>query len=140
MSATKKVNQSRPRRLLCDGPPITSRAVPACRSRTYARPSRRLLVYGWRRTSPIVDLAHEHRLARPVLRRQPQLLPGHVEDHALALVENLEPEHRPFDRDPTGADAEEAAELDHGRPHLAVAVGQDVDDPARVFVPGPDLP
>src|SRR5262249_30815436 len=144
-SARKKTNQSSPRRLAADGParrpggagtggagtlgaclraaapllmtrlrdnvdaveaaPPPLRSVP--RRRSSARRLRRLR-----------GAEHDHRLARLVFGRKANLVARELERDAVRPAVRREVQRVPIDRDLAAADAEEAAEIDDGRPHL----------------------
>src|SRR5215211_1883081 len=77
---------------------------------------------------------HDQRPAVLVFRRGAHLLAREVQrDPVVLAAGRREVQRVPVDRDLAVADAEEAAEVDHGRPHLPVAIHHDVDDPSHVL-------
>src|SRR5215471_15757294 len=146
MSATKKANQSSPRLLDREGTLAGPRALSAFQSgnRTSraGAAGRSHLGKSAAIACLLVGGPDYHRLlVRLVFGGKPQLIAAQVHDHDGTLAIVLEAQRRPLNGDLARADPQEPAELDDGRLHAALPVGQDVDDPAPILLdPGADLP
>src|SRR5262245_15999046 len=131
MSATKKLNQSRPR-WPARGAPPGSGAGPASRSggrdcRLRAPPA---IAGPWL----FGGAADDGGLACLVLRGNAELVAGEVHDHHGFAPVRLEAQRRPFHRDLARADAEKPAEFYDCRLYAAFLVGEEVDDAADVLL------
>ncbi len=143
------MNQSRPRRLWREATAM-ARAPPVPAAATDHRHRRsavgRSAVWSSARTGSCSKFGdewqqgarraeHHDRRIFLVFRRRLYLVLGQFKRDAFALVGDLSEMQRvPVDDDFPAADAEEAAEIDHGRAHLPGAIDDHVDDPPHILI------
>src|SRR5580692_6303228 len=155
-SATKKMNQSRPRRLRADGR-SGGLFLPGCRpgggAGSSAIPSRRSRLSPKRRggSADRIHLRHcclfgqrfefaeraqdDHRPAVLIFRGRLDLVASQFKGDSLVRLARLRKMQRvPVHGDLAAADAEEPSEIDNRGAHLTGAVDQDVHDPAHILV------
>src|SRR5215472_519768 len=153
-SARKKMNQSSPRRLCLEGcgfpegppaeggttlslPTASLRRSPSLRSRNWnsraVRPPPPLVFFERRQAAGRAK--HHDRRILLVFGGGGDLGLGQFQRDAVALVvDATEMQRVPVDDDLAAADAEEAAEIDHGGAHRAGAIDNDVDDASHVLI------
>src|ERR1700736_1294776 len=146
MSASKKANQSRPRRLVHEGPRLAFRLGPMVDTGTPISPCMPVkvsipaaLLSRWCRTT----LRWRHRrggaqdddwAAFLVLGSSLQLGLCKLNDDMRRLFSRSETQNVPVDCNLAAANAEEPAEIDHGGAVLTGKVHDNVDDATHIFI------
>src|ERR1700733_3195751 len=153
-SARKKMNQSRPRRLWRDGagngdearvsgagggdgspsPPVGRWSIRWIGRLGERANSLLLQMSGGERQQGARRAEHHDRRVFLVFGRRLYLVLGQFKRDAFALVGDLcEMQRVPVDDDFPAADAEKAAEIDHGRAHLTGAIDDHLHDPPHLL-------